>query len=103
MLRRLQRMELEVDRARGGREGISMVNQKRYALIVTDIYMPGATGLELLEAAKQRDARTQVLVITGGATIGMGAKALEAGAFAYLTKPFDHLRVFAHTVAPPPR
>ena len=99
MLRRLQRMELEVDRARDGREGISMVNQKRYALIVTDIYMPGATGLELLEAAKQRDARTQVLVITGGATIDMALKALEAGAFAYLTKPFDHLRVFDHTVA----
>jgi CheY-like chemotaxis protein len=99
MARRLERMGLAADRADNGDQGMDLLGQNAYDPIVSDIYLPGATGLEILEAAKAKDPDLQVITITGGATINIAMQALEKGAFLYLTKPFDHLRVFDHVVA----
>lgn len=96
--RRLERLGINPDRAVDGSEGISLLTERSYDLIVTDIFMPGANGLDVLKASKEKDPQIQVIVITGGATIEMALEALDMGAFMYLTKPFDHLRVFDHAV-----
>jgi CheY-like chemotaxis protein len=98
MIRRIKRMGLKADRAENGSDAMKLIDQNRYDLIVTDIYMSGASGLDLLKRAKEKDSKTQVVVITGGATIEAAVKALDGGAFSYLTKPFDHLRVFDNAV-----
>ncbi len=98
MTRRLDKMGLAADRAENGNVGLEMIEANRYGLVISDIYMPGATGIDVLKAAKAKDATCQVITITGGATIEMALKALDEGAFIYLTKPFDHLRVFDHAV-----
>lgn len=98
MSRRLERQGLDVVRAENGRDALEKVEQEAYDLIVTDIYMPGVTGLEILKQAKEGDTNTQVIVVTAGATLENAIEALNNGAFAYLKKPFDHLSVFDNTV-----
>lgn len=98
MARRLERQGLEVERAEDGRDALAKIERDVYDVIVTDIYMPGVTGLEILKQAKDTDANTQVVVVTAGATLENAIEALNNGAFAYLKKPFDHLSVFDNTV-----
>jgi DNA-binding response OmpR family regulator len=99
MARRLERQGLEVVRAEDGRDALEKIEHHAYDLIVTDIYMPGVTGLEILKQAKDTDVNTQVVVVTAGATLENAIEALNNGAFAYLKKPFDHLSVFDNTVS----
>jgi DNA-binding response OmpR family regulator len=58
-------------------------------LLITDLEMPGIGGLELLRCAKQNNAWTQVLVVTGHSNIYTLVDALEMGANDYLLKPVD--------------
>lgn len=99
MLRRLDKMGFKPDRAGDGGVAQNLIQENLYDLIVTDIYMPEATGLELLELAKQRDPQVQVVIVTASATLDNAIDALNHGAFGYLTKPFDHLSVFDTTIS----
>ena len=56
-------------------------------LVVTDLKLPGIDGLEILRQAKERRPDTEVVVITGYASVDSAIKATKAGAFHYLTKP----------------
>jgi len=99
MLRRLDKMGFKPDRAGDGGVAQALIKENLYDLIVTDIYMPEATGLELLQLARQRDPQVQVVIVTASATLDNAIHALNHGAFGYLSKPFDHLSVFDSTVS----
>ncbi|MCH8875636.1 MAG: response regulator [Chloroflexi bacterium] len=99
LVRRLKKMGIEPDSAGDGREAKSLIDANNYDVIVADIYMPEATGLELMQFAKQKDPETQVVIITSSATLDNAIDALNHGAFGYLTKPFDHLIVFDNMVS----
>ena len=99
LVRRLKKMGIEPDAAGDGRVAKGFVDENDYDVIVTDIYMPEATGLEVMEYAKQKDSDTQVVIITSSATLDNAIDALNHGAFGYLTKPFDHLIVFDNMVS----
>ncbi|MGH2627656.1 MAG: response regulator, partial [Anaerolineales bacterium] len=62
--RRIQRLGHAADGANNGRTAAALIGQNDYDLIVTDITMPGFTGLELLAKAKERDPHVQVIIIT---------------------------------------
>ncbi len=57
--------------------------------VLTDLNLPGASGLEVVRAAKERDSEVCVVVITGQATTDTAIDALRHGAYDYLQKPFD--------------
>lgn len=99
MARRLEKLGFEVDRAETGRAASVLLDRKGYDLVVTDIYMPEVTGLALLKLAKEKDAHIQVVVVTASATLETAIEALNAGAFAYLQKPFDHMSVFDNVIS----
>ncbi|MCH8340737.1 MAG: response regulator [Chloroflexi bacterium] len=99
LVRRLKKMGIEPDSAGDGRVAKSLVDENTYDVIVTDIYMPEATGLEVMQYAKQKDEETQIVIITSSATLDNAIDALNHGAFGYLTKPFDHLIVFDNMVS----
>lgn len=99
MTLRFNKMGLKVERANDGRMAQKSIERTIFDLIVTDIYMPGGTGLSLLRKAKDQDPHTQVIVVTAGATLENAIEALNNGAFAYLTKPFDHISVFDNVVS----
>jgi len=98
MVRRVERLGFKVDRANDGQAAMSLIELVRYDLIVTDIYMPEATGLDLMLRARELDPDVQVIVATASATLDNAIEALNQGAFAYLTKPFDQLSVFDRSV-----
>lgn len=62
-------------------------------LLITDLEMPGVNGLELLRSAKQRNAWTQVLLITGHSTRDSLTDAMELGATDYLLKPLGEIEL----------
>jgi CheY-like chemotaxis protein len=99
MARRLEKLGLTVEKAGAGAEASMRLSQHDYDLLVTDIYMPEITGLELLRQFKAKDPKGQVVVATASATLESAVEALNDGAFAYLTKPFDHISVFDNVVS----
>ncbi|ACG71555.1 two component, sigma54 specific, transcriptional regulator, Fis family [Anaeromyxobacter sp. K] len=78
-----------VEEAEDGARALSLVATRPYDVVVTDIRMPGADGFELLGAVKARAPDTEVVMMTGYATIADAVRAMRMGAFDYLEKPFD--------------
>jgi len=60
-----------------------------YDVVVTDLRLPGADGLAVLEAARARDERTRVLLLTAFGSVDTAVRAMRAGAFDFLEKPLD--------------
>jgi len=58
-------------------------------LIITDVRMPGMTGLELIERLKDLGARHPIIVLTGHADVAMAVGAMKAGVIDFLEKPFN--------------
>lgn len=58
-------------------------------LIITDVRMPGMSGMELVERLKQIGVRHPVIVLTGHADVAMAVEAMKAGVVDFLEKPFD--------------
>ncbi len=84
-------LELEPDirvmgQAANGREAHKLVQTLHPDVLVTDIEMPGMTGLELAAALKQADCKTRVVILTTFARPGYLRRALDAGARGYLLK-----------------
>ena len=63
--------------------------------IVTDVRMPGMSGLELQQALAQRTCLLPVIMITGHGDIGMAVSAIKTGAFDFIEKPIDDRRLVA--------
>ena len=72
-----------------GSEALLALNSDRPDLIITDIKMPGLTGLELLQKVSQRYPELPTIVITAHSDIDNALSAYKGGAFEYLAKPFD--------------
>jgi two-component system, LuxR family, response regulator FixJ len=63
--------------------------------VVSDIRMPGMTGIELQQELKKRDATVPMILITGHGDIAMAVQAIKQGAFDFIEKPFDDERLIA--------
>ena len=75
--------------AYGGREGLSRFKEGDFHMVITDLKMPDMDGMALLKAIKSLDSRAIVLVITAYGTIDAAVKAIESGAYDFISKPFD--------------
>ena len=85
----LLREGFEVEEARDGREALDMLGHRHYDLLVSDVKMPGADGIELLKSARQADPDTVVILMTAYGTVDMAVEAMKAGALDFLSKPFS--------------
>jgi two-component system response regulator AtoC len=75
--------------ARDGVEAIAIMNKGGIDLVVTDMRMPGGTGMDVVRAAQRRSPSPPVLLLTAFGTIDGAVEAMRAGAFDYLTKPVE--------------
>jgi two-component system, NtrC family, response regulator HydG len=73
--------------------------QEDYDVALLDIKMPQLSGLELLNAVKHRRPEVEVIMMTGHATVETALAAVKAGAYDYLTKPFEDVELVARSVA----
>lgn len=83
----LQRIGYEVDEASSGEEALDMMGKREYDVILTDIRMPGLTGVELLRRIKDVSPDGIVILMTGYASLGTAVESLRLGAHDYLIKP----------------
>lgn len=74
--------------AKDGIEAINMLRKDNVALVITDLRMPGADGIEVLRNAIRIDPDIAVVILTAYGTLDSALEAMEEGAFDYLTKPF---------------
>ena len=77
----------DVTEARSGTEGIDQLDRGRFDVILTDLIMPGDTGIDLLRAAKEIHPDVEVILMTGYATAETAIEAMRNGAFHYIMKP----------------
>jgi len=70
-----------------------------FDVALLDVKMPDLSGLELLTAVKHRRPEVEVIMMTGHATVETALAAVKAGAYDYLTKPFDDVELVARVVA----
>ena len=82
-----------VETATLGREGLDKLTARPFDAGIVDIKLPDISGLDLLEALKGASPETEVVFITGFASLATAIQAINGAAYAYITKPFemDHL------------
>ena len=88
-----ERLGHRVDRAASGKEGVELFEQHRPDVVVLDLFMPGMSGMEVLEVLARRQA--MVIMLTGYGELENAIQAMRLGAENFLTKPVD----MAHLVA----
>ena len=77
----------DVAEARSGTDGIDQLDRARFDVILTDLVMPGDSGIDLLRAAKEIHPDVEVILMTGYATADTAIEAMRNGAFHYIMKP----------------
>ncbi len=84
----LDRAGYETRTAFSGPDALEEIGRQSFSLVITDLRMPGMSGLRLLDEVKARDPDVEVLVITGFPEIETAVSAIKRGAWDYITKPF---------------
>ncbi|MFQ5946513.1 MAG: diguanylate cyclase [Anaerolineae bacterium] len=94
LVRRATKLGLSIVEASDGSEALEAVEQQPFDLLLVDLYMPGHTGLEVIQAAQRIDPDLQAILLTGSATLESAVEALRTGVYDYLTKPLHSLAAF---------
>jgi two-component system, NtrC family, response regulator AtoC len=85
----LEREGYQVRVAADGPTGLTSLQQDRFDVVITDLRLPGCSGLEILKMAKAEDPGCDVLIITAHAAVETAVEALKLGAYDYVTKPLS--------------
>jgi DNA-binding NtrC family response regulator len=102
MLRKaLERAGYTVDEAPDGSAAITKLRTRRYLLILTDLKLPGRSGLEVLHESKLADPTIPVILITAYGSVEEAVTAMKEGAFDFIQKPveLDHLKLLVERAA----
>jgi two-component system response regulator HydG len=89
MVDALQAVGYEVQEASTGLEGLERLQTSEFHLVITDLRLPGADGLQIVSQCKEQWPNTEVIVITGYGSVDTAVHALKGGAYDYMTKPFS--------------
>ncbi len=87
--------------ATSGSEGMKILEKESVDLIITDMIMPGVSGMDLLHFARERHPDIMVIMITGHASVETAIAAMKDGAFDYVTKPIklDEVKIIIQQAA----
>jgi len=96
MLRKaLERAGYQVDEAPDGSSAVAKLRARRYLLVLTDLKLPGCSGIEVLRESKQADPTVPVILVTAYGSVEEAVTAMKEGAFDFIQKPVDleHLKL----------
>lgn len=102
MLRKaLEKAGYKVDEAPDGSSAIEKVRNQRYLVVLTDLKLPGASGLDVLREARRADATIPVILITAYGSVEEAVTAMKDGAFDFIQKPveLEHLKLLVSRAA----
>ncbi len=86
----LEREGYEVQSAADGKKAVRLSSKESFDAVITDIQLPGMTGIDLLSAFRESDPTVPIIIVTGHASQESAIKALNLGAFYYLLKPVSN-------------
>lgn len=97
----LQAVGHDVQEAADGTEGLALLQTKPFDLVITDLRLPGADGVQIVRACQQAPRKPEVIVITAHGSVDTAVQAMKSGAHDYITKPFsmDELLLIVARVA----
>ncbi len=85
----LERAGHTVDEAPDGSSAVAKVRARRYVLVLTDLKLPGCSGLEVLRETKQADPTIPVILVTAYGSVEEAVTAMKEGAYDFIQKPVD--------------
>lgn len=85
----LQEAGYTVAAAASGEQGLALCSEQCPDLVISDLQMPGMDGMQVLQSVKRLHPETPVIMITAFGTVELAVAAMKAGAYDYLTKPFN--------------
>ncbi|MGB2687941.1 MAG: response regulator [Desulfobacterales bacterium] len=88
--KKLTKEGYDIETASDGIEAGKLISQNFYDIIITDLIMPGGVdGIDVLEAAKNKNKQTEVILLTAHASVENAVEAMRKGAADYLQKPVN--------------
>lgn len=88
IIKRLQKRELDVTGVKSGEEAVKLVQEQMFDVVLLDVKMPnGMDGIETLREIKKIKPLTEVVLLTGHASVETSIEGMKLGAFDYLLKP----------------
>ncbi|HSR92342.1 MAG TPA: sigma-54 dependent transcriptional regulator, partial [Gemmatimonadales bacterium] len=84
----LKKEGFEVLTAQGGKAGLDQIRSGTYDIVLSDVRMPQVTGIDILNAVREQDPMTPVILMTAQASLQTAIQAVNQGAFYYIQKPF---------------
>ena len=85
--------ELQVLTCCDGKEALELLRKQRIDVVLTDLLMPGISGLDLLKAGRKLSPETEVILMTAYGTIETAVEAMKDGAYDFITKPLKRAHV----------
>ena len=85
----LKAVGYDVRAAATGQDGLALLVDHTFDIVITDLRLPGADGLDVLQACKHRSPRTEVILITAHGSVETAVEAMKRGAYDFITKPFS--------------
>lgn len=89
----LSRAGYRVESCHSGEKALSLLKKQSYELIISDLFLPGISGIDILKRVKEGFPQTCFILITGNASAETAVEAMKEGAFDYITKPFNFERL----------
>jgi len=85
----LEKMEIASVAAESGEEALDYLTRERVDLVLSDLRLPGMSGIDLLARVRESDPDVPFIVLTAYGTVETAVEAMKRGAFDYVLKPFD--------------
>ena len=89
MVKRFRIRKMPVASAASGPEALQIMAQQDFDVVILDVRMPGMDGLEVLRQIRNRSPLTEVIMLTGHASLDAGMQGMSLGAYDYVLKPAD--------------
>jgi DNA-binding NtrC family response regulator len=89
LVKRIQKRKVNAKGVKSGEEALAFLENNPVDVVVLDVRMPGMDGIETLRALKRQHPLTEVIMLTGHASLEVAIEGMELGAFDYLMKPVE--------------
>ena len=86
---RLTLRDYDVTTSQSGEDAVNKIKQYNYDVVVLDVLMPGMSGIEALRAIKEMKPLTEIIMLTGHATVETAIEGMKLGATDFLMKPCE--------------